>query len=333
EAARGEERERREAWRRAQHAITAARAGLDRAESAIGDLAIKRSTLEEARTHLGAALAEANAMHAEARQLLAEAGDEAETAAAASAAQARLDERRDAAEQARLKLGTLETAAAMRRTRLAQLERDNAAWRRRREGAEAQLATLGQRRAEVEKQLAGLSEAPEGFADRKAQLEAQIEQAQAEHKAAGDHLNAAQTHWREAERAAKAANDALNAVRIEVTRIEERLKGIIAQRQQIERQTEESLGIPASRTLEASGIRPEQALPDEHAVEQRLDRLKAERERLGGVNLSAEKEAEEVQEKRDTMVADRDDLIEAIAKLRSGIAALNREGRLRLNEA
>ncbi|MBN9332298.1 MAG: chromosome segregation protein SMC, partial [Devosia sp.] len=56
-------------------------------------------------------------------------------------------------------------------------------------------------------------------------------------------------------------------------------------------------------------------------------------ERLGGVNLSAEKEAEEVQEKLDTMVADRDDLIEAIAKLRSGIAALNREGRARLSEA
>ena len=33
------------------------------------------------------------------------------------------------------------------------------------------------------------------------------------------------------------------------------------------------------------------------------------------------------------MVADRDDLIEAIAKLRGGIAALNREGRARLSEA
>src|SRR5690606_514098 len=121
--------------------------------------------------------------------------------------------------------------------------------------------------------------------------------------------------------------------RIELTRIEERLRGSIAQRQQIERQIEESLGIPASKTLEASGIRAEEPLPPEQATEHKLDRLKAERERLGGVNLSAEKEAEEVQEKLDIMVRDRDDIIEAIAKLRGGIASLNREGRARLNEA
>src|SRR5690606_29385936 len=136
-----------------------------------------------------------------------------------------------------------------------------------------------------------------------------------------------------ADKALKAAGDDLNKVRIELTRIEERLKGNIAQRQQIERQIEESLGIPASRTLEASGIRPEEALPQEQATEHKLDRLKAERERLGGVNLSAEKEAAEVQDKLDNMVRDRDDIIEAIAKLRSAIASLNREGRARLNAA
>ena len=51
------------------------------------------------------------------------------------------------------------------------------------------------------------------------------------------------------------------------------------------------------------------------------------------MNLTAEREAEEVQEKLTTMVKDRDDLIEAIAKLRTGISSLNREGRQRLSEA
>src|SRR5690606_5897602 len=55
--------------------------------------------------------------------------------------------------------------------------------------------------------------------------------------------------------------------------------------------------------------------------------------RLGGVNLMAEEEAREIQEKRDQMVADREDLIAAIAKLRTGISSLNREGRARLTEA
>ncbi len=333
DGARRAERGTREDWRKAQHAIGAAQAELDKAQRAIGDLATRRTTLEEARTRLAASLAEAETMRAEAESALAETGDETEIARLAEAGQLGLAALRDKADSARSVLANLESAARMRTARLDQLARDSAAWQRRRDGAQAQLATLDQRMAEVEAQRAGLTEAPEGFAGRKAQLDEQIEVAREDHKQSGDRLSAAQTAWRDADRALKAAGDALNAVRIELTRIEERLKGTIAQRQQIERQVEESLGIPASRTLEASGIRPEEALPAEHATEQKLDRLKAERERLGGVNLSAEKEAEEVQLKLDTMIKDRDDIIEAIAKLRSGIASLNREGRARLNDA
>ena len=333
DAARQSERTCREDWRKAQHAIGTAQVELDKAQRAMGDLATRRSTLEEAQARLAASVTEAEAMLAEAEASLAEAGDETEMAAAAAAGQQKLTALRDKADQARLKLSTVESAARMRAARLDQLERDSAAWQRRRDGAQGQLTTLDQRMAEVQAQLTNLAEAPEGFESRKAQLDDQIETAQVDHKAAGDRLSAAQTAWRDAEKALKGAGDTLNAVRIELTRIEERLKGSIAQRQQIERQVEESLGIPASKTLEASGIRPAEALPNEHATEQKLDRLKAERERLGGVNLSAEKEAEDVQDKLDTMVRDRDDIIEAIAKLRGGIAALNREGRARLNEA
>lgn len=333
DAARQSERSTREDWRKAQHAIAAAQAELDKAQRAIGDLTTRRSTLEEARTRLAASLSEAAGMQAEAEAALGQADDQSAIAAEAERGQQRLAGLRDKADQARMALSNIEAAARMRGARLDQLSRDSAAWQRRRDGAQAQLATLDQRMAEVEAQLAGLAEAPEGFAGRKAQLDEQIEMAREEHKASGDRLSQAQTAWREADKALKTAGDALNTIRIDLTRIEERLKGTIAQRQQIERQVEESLGIAANRTLEASGIRPEEALPAEHATEQKLDRLKAERERLGGVNLSAEKQAEEVQLKLDTMIKDRDDIIEAIAKLRGGIAALNREGRARLNEA
>lgn len=330
---RHEERTRREDWRKAQHAIGAAQIALDQAQRALGEFASRRSALEEALQRITSGQEEAEAARAEAEDMLAEAGDEDEFAAAAEDGQRRLSGLRERAEQARLNLGTVEAATRMRSARLNQLTRDAAAWQRRRDGAQAQLDTLDQRTREVEAQLAGITEAPEGFSSRKAQLDDQIEDAQIDYKEAGDRLSAAQTAWRDADRAVKSAGDGLNDVRIELTRIDERLKGFIAQRQQIERQTEESLGIPASKTLEASGIRAEEALPPESPTEQKLERLKAERERLGGVNLSAEKEAEEVQEKLDKMVADRDDIIEAIAKLRSAISSLNREGRARLNEA
>ena len=333
EAARLSERSRRDAWRAAQHGIGAAQAEVDKAQRAIGDLATRQSALEEARARLTTSLAEADAARSEAEEALSEVGTEDDAALVAESAQLVLTTARDRADQARLKLGNFESAARMRESRQGQLERDSQSWQRRRNGAMEQLSTLDQRRAAVTAQLETVNETPDGFAARRAQLDDQIETATIEHKASSDSLSVAQTGWRDADRALKTASDILANARIELTRIEERAKGFIAQRQQIERQIEETLNIPASKTLEASGIRPEEALPSEAVIEQKVDRLKAERERLGGVNLSAEKEAGEVQEKLDLMVKDKNDLIEAIAKLRTGIASLNREGRARLNEA
>ena len=333
DGARQAERQEREAWRAAQHAIGAAQTEVDAAQRAIGDLTTRQTTLEEARTRLSASLAETQAQHEAAQHALAEAGTEDDASRLAEEKQAVLVAARERAEQARLRLGGFENAARLRDSRLAQLQRDSESWTRRRNSALAQLATLDQRSAEVSAQLAASSQSPDGFVARRAQLDDQIETARIEHQAAGDRFNLAQTGLREADKALRAASDTLSNARIELTRIEERGKGFIVQRQQIERQIEETLDIPASKTLEASGIRPEEALPAEAATEQKVDRLKAERERLGGVNLSAEKEAGEVQARLDLMVKDKTDLIEAIAKLRTGISSLNREGRARLNEA
>lgn len=333
EISRQQERDQREAWRAAQHAIAAAQTEVDAAQRAMGDLSSRQSALEEARARLAANLEEAEATRANAEEALCDAGTEDEASALTDDRQFELTQIRERADQTRLKLASFETAARMRDGRMAQLERDAQSWQRRRQGALNQLATLDQRRAEIEAQLSSANETPDGFVARRADLEERIEQARAEHQAAGDSYNLAQTGYRENDRALKIASDQLGQARIELTRIEERVKGYIAQRQQIERQIEESLGIPADKTLEASGIRPEEALPAEKGIEQKLDRLKAERERLGGVNLSAEKEAIEVQDKLDTLIKDRDDLIEAIAKLRTGIQSLNREGRARLNDA
>jgi chromosome segregation protein len=333
EAARAAEREKREAGRAAQRAIAAAQAEVDRAQKAIGDLVSRRSALEEARIRLNSSLAEAEAIRADAEKALADAGDEAASAAAATDRQAALGAARERADQARLRLGTFETAARMRNSRLAQIVSESANWQRRQESAAAQLQTLAERAAEIATQLGALDAAPGQLAARQAAIGEEIAEARLEHQAAADALAASQTGQREADRAARAAAEALSKAREDLARVEERIKGFIAQRQQIERQVVESLGIEASHTAAEAGIRPQDALPAEEPVEQKLERLKAERERLGGVNLGAEREAVEVQEKLDTMTRDRDDLVAAIAKLRGGIQSLNREGRVRLAEA
>ena len=64
--------------------------------------------------------------------------------------------------------------------------------------------------------------------------------------------------------------------------------------------------------------------------EAEVDRLRRQRDGLGAVNLRAEDDAREIAAEREGLARERADLEEAIAKLRQGIASLNREGRGRL---
>src|SRR5438067_1114001 len=65
-------------------------------------------------------------------------------------------------------------------------------------------------------------------------------------------------------------------------------------------------------------------------VEAKIERLRRERERLGAVNLRAEEELREVETQHGSLASERDDLVEAIKRLRQGIQNLNREARERL---
>ena len=83
------------------------------------------------------------------------------------------------------------------------------------------------------------------------------------------------------------------------------------------------------KLLEELDVVPDQMPSVEH-IENDVNRLKRTRDALGAVNLRAEEDAREVQEEHDALVSEKTDLEEAIKKLRTGIASLNREGRERL---
>ena len=72
------------------------------------------------------------------------------------------------------------------------------------------------------------------------------------------------------------------------------------------------------------------ALPSAAQLESGIARLRAQRDALGPVNLRAEEDKRALEEERAALAAEKDDLTEAIRKLRAGIGSLNREGRERL---
>jgi chromosome segregation protein len=100
--------------------------------------------------------------------------------------------------------------------------------------------------------------------------------------------------------------------------------------QDVSRAIAEQLETTPEGLFALAGIGIGDALPPAAATERRLGALKADRERLGAVNLRADQELSEVEDKRATLTSERDELTEAIRRLRQAIGSLNREGRERL---
>ena len=95
----------------------------------------------------------------------------------------------------------------------------------------------------------------------------------------------------------------------------------------------EQLDCVPEACLSLAALKQGAAVPPQVEVEARLQKLKGDRERLGGVNLRAEEEEAELSAKLEEMEREKADVEEAITRLRQGISNLNREGRKRLLEA
>jgi chromosome segregation protein len=316
--------------RAARRRLDKAREDLAVGERRAAEMAARRSGLVEAQQRLMTTEAEARAKIDEidaALDALVPAPDLDEKLAAARAAAA---EKRTAVADLRAALQSLQREADMRRQRQASLAAEIVAWKARSARAADAAAELGERRAAAETELEQLAEMPDTFLLRRRALLSEIADAEERRKAAADQLAGAETELAAADRAAKAALDALGSAREARAGTEARLEAARAKLSEVTRTVAETLESSPASLREQAGVAAEAMLPPAQAVESRLAELRADRERLGAVNLRAETELAEAEGKRDGLASERDDLTEAIRRLRQAIASLNREGRERL---
>ena len=217
--------------------------------------------------------------------------------------------------------------------RLLAIETEATSWRHRAAGAAERLADLVERRSAAEREQLRLAARPDELEGQRASLMDQIAEAEAKRNEAADHLATAETGQMEVDRALKAAEAALAEVREQQVRAEAQVEQAERDRQAVVERVREKLAIAPENILVAAGIEEGETIPAADAAAARLERLTHERDGMGPVNLRAETEAAELQEQITTMQTERDDLLAAIARLRQGIGALNREGRERLMAA
>jgi chromosome segregation protein len=315
------EREAREAGR----AIDAAASALERIESQRSGLAQReadlvpvldasRDAVTAAERSLGALPDPAALEH------------EVETArgTAAKAGSAVADKRAEAATRAR------ETAAD--RERFSAGAREEAEWRKRRENAEERLAQAVERQKQQASERTQLEREPAELDLRIAELERANSESQARIGEAAAEERAAEEAVVEAARGVSAINEHSADMRERRAAAAARAEAQQARSAEFARTSVEKFECVPQRLPEKLGFdagEPRNA--DEQAAA--LERLTAERERIGPVNLVAEQELAELDEARLKGAEEAEELTQAIHRLRGSIGNLNREGRVRLLDA
>jgi len=247
-----------------------------------------------------------------------------------TAMRAELAERRAAQLACQSQYDALEREARARAQRLLDIANEIRSWQQRRDGSAAQLESLTERREAIKEELAKLDERPLEIAAQRDSLLNSIEASEIRRNAAADALQKAENALREADSLWREAETALAQAREQMVRTE----GAVEQARQaclaISERVRDQLNCRTDQLFELAELKEGEALPEMEATERRVDRLHRERETMGPVNLRAEQEANDMDTQITSLNEERQDLIEAIGKLRHGISELNREGRARL---
>lgn len=314
-----------------EHAFRAAEKEVSSTETANAQKAASRDSLAERIQHWQEEL---HAAETELAQATAQAESlpvkevEARAREIETARQARHEARAAASEADGALRGVLrerEARTARMRTIAVEIEQ----WQTRARASQARRDALDKRQDETRAELDAARSAPEQVEQRRLQVFAEVDQAENRLRQASDSLSEAESNQREARDAARQAESAAARAREARAALIAKREGAEARMGEIRDSVREALGCEPEELT--GGVADLKRIPASAAeAEMRLHKLRRERDNIGGVNLQAEEQSEELRERLDSMQSDRDELEAAIAKLRTGVDILNREGRARL---
>ena len=218
----------------------------------------------------------------------------------------------------------------LKNRRLKQLSKEEKQWMDISSKAEQRIAELKEREIKLNDGLEELRSMPNTISSEKTRLQSLINDNKQEYDKIAGELQQQEQAANEINKKLKLEEVKLNELREEKIRLEGTVETINETIKQLSSQVKERIGVELNGLFDLAEINPNKGLGEVNDLERRLERLIAEQERLGGVNLLAEQESQELEQKVSSIKKDQSDLLAAIAKLREAIDSLNTEGRQRL---
>ena len=280
--------------------------------------------------------AEVSRLEAVTREALASAANGEELAGNASELRARVEEAREALAKALARGQAIERESEAHEQRIKAIDEELSSWEGRIGAIGSQMESLHKRQEEIREEIASLAGQPEEIARLREALLQQMTVAESKNREARDALAVGETKRNECARQESSARESAGKAREERARRDGLLEGARQRLSDAAASIQRDLECAPEDVLEK--ITQEDDTPPNtsdtmEVLEERLRRLHAERERLGGVNLRAEDDAFETRERLEAITTEKEDLLGAIDRLRKAIARLNREGRERLRQA
>ena len=220
-----------------------------------------------------------------------------------------------------------------RKQRINTIEKEIESWKNLLINSEKMVKELSERKNKFLSQLENLEKQPQVQAEKKGQI--------------SENLRASESEKNENEVLVKKIDEEINSLRFKLDETQEKMiqirerkassgatiQGLEKRKEDLLERISSELNLDEKNILEFSNLNGLESLPDAVSQEEKLDEKKREREKLGSVNLRADEETSKYESEIKKMGKDREDLINAIIKLKESINELNQKGRERLLEA
>ena len=220
-----------------------------------------------------------------------------------------------------------------RNERIKTIETEIESWKNLLINSEKMVNELTERKNKLNQQLEQLENQPRTQAERKGQISENLRISENEKN--NNEIIISETD----DKIEKLRNE-LNTIQEQSIKIRERkassgatIEGLNKRKSDLLDRIDSELNLNEDNILENSNLNGLEELPNHIDQEDKLDKKKQEREKLGSVNLKADEETTKYEMEIKKMEQDRTDLVTAIIKLKESINQLNQKGRERLIEA
>ena len=228
---------------------------------------------------------------------------------------------------------SIKDESTKRKERINNIDTEIESWKNLLVNSEKMIIQLANRKEKLNKKLSDLEKQPSLNAEKKGQISENLRISENEKENNQTKINNLEQQLEENKTKLNEIKESSIGVRERRASANATIVGLNKRKSDLIERVESELNINEENLLEFSNLEKEDEFPDTVTQEELLDKKKRDRENLGSVNLRADEETGKYKDEIIKMEKDREDIVNAITKLKDSINELNQRGRERLLDA